>query len=75
MTQTDAIRSALLAGAALTPLDALQRYGCLRLAARVADLKAEGLDIRTETVYANGKRFARYRLAEPRQLDLLQVAS
>ena len=75
MTQVEAIRAAFLRGEQLTPLEALNRYGCLRLAARVSDLKSDGLDIRTETVEANGKRFARYRLAEPRQLDLLQAAS
>jgi len=52
----------------LTPLDALNLFGCFRLGARIYDLKAEGHDIQTELVHVNGKAFARYWL--PRgQLD------
>lgn len=32
----------------ITPLDALERYGCLRLGARICDLRREGWTIRTE---------------------------
>ena len=32
-SQTDQIRSELLAGEAITALDALEKFGCLRLAA------------------------------------------
>lgn len=64
-SQTDQIRSALLSGLELTPIDALERFGCFRLAARVADLRAEGLDIETVTETRNGKKFARYRVAQP----------
>lgn len=74
-SQVDQIREALLRGEELTPIEALRRFGCLRLAARVSDLRRDGLQIESETVEANGKRFARYRLAEPHQLNLLQVAS
>jgi hypothetical protein len=64
-SQTDQIRSALLSGLELTPIDALERFGCFRLAARVADLRAEGLDIETVTETRNGKKVARYRVAQP----------
>jgi hypothetical protein len=60
MTQTDAIRAHLLTGAHLTPLEALDRYGCFRLAARIDELRKEGLDIETVTETRNGKKFARY---------------
>ncbi len=46
----------------ITPLEALNRYGCFRLAARIKDLRAQGHDIRTETVRTNGKAYAQYRL-------------
>ena len=62
MTQTDLIRQHLESGAEITPLEALDRFGCLRLAARISDLRRDGLDIESNGE-ANGKRFARYRLA------------
>jgi hypothetical protein len=65
MTQNDVIRAALLAGRSLTPLDALRDFGCFRLAARVADLRREGLPIECVNETANGKRFARYYLRRP----------
>ena len=46
MSQTDAILRHLKAGRVLTPLDALHRFGTLRLAARCHDLRAAGHDIR-----------------------------
>lgn len=52
----------------ITPLDALNYYGIMRLGARVWDLKAEGHDIKTETVRKKrGKKniqYARYVLKE-----------
>lgn len=54
-------------GHGLTPLEALERFGCNRLAARVADLKAAGHAIVSELVtLANGKRVSRYTLEETR---------
>jgi len=47
----------------LTPLEALQGCGCLRLAARILDLKAQGHNIVREMVTDGEKTFARYRLA------------
>jgi hypothetical protein len=64
-SQTEQIRAHLVSGRDITPLEALQRFGCLRLAARVADLRAQGIPVETVADQANGKRFARYRLASP----------
>lgn len=47
----------------LTPLDALQGCGCLRLAARILDLKNQGHNILREMVTDGDRTFARYRLA------------
>lgn len=49
----------------ITPLEALSEYGCMRLAARIADLKHDGVEIRTETEKKKNRRgrtisFARY---------------
>ena len=62
MSQNEAIKAALLSGRSLTPLDALEDFGCFRLAARVADLRREGMDIECQSETRNGKRYARYRL-------------
>lgn len=44
-TQKDEIRDHLLKGWEITALDALDKYGCFRLASRIHDLKKEGMDI------------------------------
>lgn len=68
MTQTQQIKAALQSGAAITPIDALNQYGCFRLAARIDELRQEGLDIETVTQTRNGKRYAAYVLRGQRQL-------
>ena len=65
MTQNEQIKSALLAGETLTPLDALQQFNCFRLAARIKDLRDAGLDIETLTITNKNKSYAGYRLADP----------
>lgn len=62
MTQTEAIRAHLLTGAGITPLQALDQYGCFRLAARIDELRREGMDIETVNEMRNGKKFARYQM-------------
>ena len=47
----------------LTPLDALDLYGCFRLAGRIADLRNRGYRIDSPLVtLPNGKRVSSYRL-------------
>ena len=60
MTQTEAIRKHLQAGKTITPLQALKRYDCLRLAARIADLRRAGLAIGSRMARRGDKRFAEY---------------
>ena len=62
MTQTEMIRAHLQAGQDITPVDALNQYGCFRLAARIDELRKSGLDVQTITERKNGKAYARYRL-------------
>ena len=51
----------LIAGKRITPIDALEKYGCFRLSARISELKEVGWKIEKETVtLSNGKRIARY---------------
>jgi uncharacterized small protein (DUF1192 family) len=44
----------------ITPIDALNLYGCFRLSARIMELRADGHNIHTELVQKDGKRFAKY---------------
>jgi hypothetical protein len=46
-SQNEKILCWLLDGNTLSPLQALEQFGCFRLAARIADLKREGHDIVT----------------------------
>lgn len=46
----------------ITPMTALEKYGCFRLAARIGELKDQGHEIATEMVKKGQKRYAKYRL-------------
>lgn len=63
MSQEQQILEHLKAGHALTPIEALQQFGCFRLGARIHDLKQRGYAIDCEKVEQGGKRFARYSMA------------
>lgn len=66
MTQTDQIRAHLEQGHSLTSLQALQQFGCMRLAARVGELRDAGMQIDCEMVKTGtGKKVARYTKAKP----------
>lgn len=67
MSQKADIHGFLLTGNSLTPLDALRRFGCMRLAARVAELRDEGHKIIAEPFWTRGKRVARYWLIRTRR--------
>lgn len=69
MTQCDKILFHLQTIGSITPVEALDQYGCFRLAARVAELKAEGYLITSEIVSKKNRfgetvRFAKYRLED-----------
>lgn len=53
----------LLAGKSITALQALQKWGCMRLGARILELRQAGMDIVTEIINKGGKRYAKYSLA------------
>jgi hypothetical protein len=61
-TQNELILDYLQKGKSITPLDALNKFGCFRLAARISDLRKEGLNIATKYVTKEGKNYASYRL-------------
>lgn len=63
-TQTEQILQYLKGGKAITPLDALNFFGCFRLAARIKDLRDDGYNIVTdEKRIENGATVASYSLA------------
>lgn len=63
-SQAKRILDYLKAGNGITPMDALDLFGCFRLGARIADLKKMGYDIVTERVKVEGGKYvARYHLA------------
>ena len=63
-SQTAHILAHLQAGHYITPIDALEQYGCFRLGARIWDLRQKGYPIKTTITTRGGKNFARYRLVE-----------
>lgn len=61
-SQCTRILKYLRKGGALTPLDALRKFGSFRLGARVYDLRKSGHAISRRMVEKGGKRVAEYRL-------------
>ncbi len=58
--QTRAVFKFLCRHRSITALEALNKLGVFRLAARIAELKAAGINVHSTLVTRNGKRFARY---------------
>jgi len=46
----------------ITPMEALNKYGCFRLASRIHDLSGLGLEINRKMVTKNNKKYAEYSL-------------
>ena len=62
-SQNKQIKAWLESGKSITPMDALNLFGSFRLGARIFDLKNDyGMNIKTEIVEENGKRYAKYSL-------------
>ena len=60
--QNNQILKYLQTGKSLTPMDALQKFVCFRLGARIYDLKRDGHSIVSQMVDVGEKRVARYSL-------------
>lgn len=64
-SQKAQVRAHLLRGKSITPLEALNHYGSLRLSAIIFDLREEGLPIVTEKLQVSPKkRVARYYISK-----------
>ena len=62
ITQKSKVRAHLQSGQSITPIDALERYGCFRLAAIIHTLKHHsGMNIKTELVKNKyGTKYGKY---------------
>jgi len=60
-TQKNQIREHLLSGRTITPIQALDLYGCFRLSARIYDLRETGMNIKARSrITPTKKRVAEY---------------
>lgn len=67
MTQCEKILDHMRLKGSITSIDALREFGCMRLASRITDLKAQGYDIMSKMEsnknrYGDTVRYARYTL-------------
>lgn len=74
ISQCSKILAYMEAYGSITPLDALREFSCMRLGARIWDLKHKGYAIRTDTVETTNRfgepvRYARYTLIEDERED------
>ena len=60
MTQTEQILNHLKRGKSITPIQALNRFGCLRLSARIWEIKESGVEVKSKLESKNGKTYAKY---------------
>lgn len=62
-SQAEKILDYMLSGKAITPIEALDLFGCFRLGARIADIKAKGYLVYSEFITTpSGKRVKSYYL-------------
>ena len=63
-TQRSRVKRHLESGGAITPMDALERFGCFRLAAVIHDLKNDdNMNIEKELIKNKyGTKYAKYKL-------------
>jgi len=61
-SQNDLILEHLKKGKTLTSLQALEKFGCFRLASRIVDLHKRGIDVKARTMVSNKKHYSQYYL-------------
>jgi hypothetical protein len=67
MSQTQQILNHLKQGKPLTGLDALSKFGCLRLAARIQDIENTGYTVTRRNIKVGNKRVTEYLSAKRRK--------
>ncbi|WP_440682321.1 helix-turn-helix domain-containing protein [Cysteiniphilum halobium] len=63
MHQSLEILNHLKDNVSITPLEALHKYGCMRLGARIFELRQKGYSIKTE-IAEGSKKYAVYKLVK-----------
>ena len=63
MSQLQDIKKHLLSGKSISQLEALKLFGCLRLAARINQLRDQGLPIKTIMFDDGNKKYAKYKIS------------
>ena len=71
-TQRQQILEYLQRGNRLTPIEALNKFGCFRLAAVIHRLKQDDHDIKAATVTWDGKQFAQYYISQVEKVEYKQ---
>ena len=62
-SQAGQIYRYMMQGGRITDIEALERFGCRRLAARISDIKKTGVWVKDEwRTLGNGKRIKEYRV-------------
>jgi sulfur transfer protein SufE len=62
-SQNASILKHLTEGKTINPAQAMSMFGCMRLAARINDLRNAGFAVISETIRKNSKHYSQYRLA------------
>lgn len=68
LTQEANVLNTLKAGRTITPIEALNQFGCFRLAAIIHTLRKDGWNIYTDMVGDGKKSWAQYSLDQNREL-------
>lgn len=74
-SHTQLIKERLLEGKGLSPIWALHNFGCFRLAARIRDLRNEGMNIKTIMTGHGNLQFAYYILEEAHNQKMISKKS
>jgi len=61
-SQNAILRKHLKSGKSIAPLQALNNFGIYRLAARIGELRNDGMNIKTEMIHLGNVKFAKYYL-------------
>lgn len=60
-TQSEKILTHMLRGNRISPIVALEEFGCMRLGARIHEIKAMGFEVQDEFVEAPGPGHTRFK--------------
>lgn len=71
LSQNERILAHLSIYGSITPMEALDKFGCFRLSSRINELKGMGHFIKTNMIHANGKSYAEYVLENTSQMSFV----